>query len=466
MISDQLVPVPSLFFIKNGVPIKIITAATKTSQEIAEAIDLIIKSQSLTAAGASQQFIAAESTVGTSEDVKKEDPKASNQPEEAEIIFEGDVCYRKEKSSDEASGSKEVTSEDPITPEETEDQRQEKIKHALKLIEEKRIARVKEEQRLEKEREVQRRKDGKEFVKMQKWQDEEEFKNLQEERKRDKAEAKAARQRVLDQIEQDKQERAQRFLMSQPTAADQLANEQTKKTPAPAPMVTPPNSTKIQFKLPNGDSEIVTFESIMLFADVHAYVKSDILQGSGIKDFTLATTFPRREFTSADFDKTLLDLNLVPSSVILVIPSKGKTTSNNFNPSTILPTQTDGSFIDMITALFMGLFSPVFTLFAYVGRILTGNRDNAEGVTVESEVGKRKRNEDILTPNDAAKKRNLSAFNQQSQDGETSSSSGAIPKTGAYNRGNPSSNIHRLHQDSESDDEDRKTWNGNSTQQM
>lgn len=434
----------------------------KTADEISTAINSIMK-ENQTAAGARQQFIAAESSsVNTSQQKEKNEESQSN---ETEIVCEGDVCYRKEKKSEEdevASGSNEtVASNAPTTPEETEEQRQEKIKHAMKLIEEKRIARIQEEERLEKEREIQRRKEGQELQKLKKWQDEEELKNLQDERKREKMEAKAARQRVLDQIEQDKKERAQRFQTQ--ISADQSTSEQPKKAPPPAPMATPPNSTKIQFKLPNGDSEIVTFESAMLFADVHAYVKSDILQGSGIKDFTLATTFPRREFSSADFDKTLIDLNLVPSSVILVIPCKAKATSNTFNPSTVLPTQTDGNFFDMISALIMGLFSPVFALFAYVGRLISGNRDenDVENDTTENDAGKRKRNEDVLTPNDAAKRRNLSAYYQQpstSQNEEPSSSK-------AYKRANQA-NIHRLHQDSESDDEDRKTWNGNSTQQL
>lgn len=328
----------------------------------------------------------------------------------------------------------------------------------MKLIEEKRIARIKEEQRLEKEREIQRRKEGQELQKLKKWQDDEELKNLQDERKKEKMEAKAARQRVLEQIEQDKRERAQRFQMAQ--NADQQSTEQPKKTPTPIPVTIPPNSTKIQFKLPNGDSEIVTFESLMLFADVHAYVKSDILQGSGIKDFSLATTFPRREFSSADFNRTLLDLNLVPSSVILVIPSKGKSV-----PSTVLPTRTDENFFSMITALFMGLFSPVFALFAYIGKVVSGNRNNnVENNSSEGDAGKRKRNEEVLTPNDAAKKRNLSAFYQQPQEKEPGTS--GTSKTGVYKRTNQSSNIHRLHQESESDDEERKTWNGNSTQQL
>lgn len=68
----------------------------------------------------------------------------------------------------------------------------------------------------------------------------------------------------------------------------------------------------------------------------------------------------------------------------------------------------------------------------------------------------------------SAKKRNLDALINQPAAGtssQASSPTGTIPKSGAYKRPN-SSNIHRLHQNSDSEDEEKKTYNGNSTQQM
>lgn len=65
-----------------------------------------------------------------------------------------------------------------------------------------------------------------------------------------------------------------------------------------------------------------------------------------------------------------------------------------------------------------------------------------------------------------AKKRNLSRFDHFESEEPSTSQSGAIPKSATYKRMNKSSNIHRLHQDSDSEDEERKTYNGNSTQQM
>lgn len=451
---DQLVPVPSIFFIKNGIPIKVITSALKSVEAIEEAISSVLANDSIPATS-SAQFIAGEIASGSSS-LSTAAAAAAKEETPTEIVCEGDVCYKKESTeSSETAVVKEK--------EETEEEKQEKIRHAMKLIGEKRAERVKEEEKLELEREVQRRKEGKTLIKLKEWQNEQELKQLKDDRLRDKNEAKAARQRVLDQIEQDKKERAQRYQQfASPTTADQPPS--TEKPATPTTPTIPPNSTRIQFKKPDGESEIVTFDADMLFADIHAFVMNDVLNGTNIKEFTLATTFPRREFTSEDFNKTLIDLNLVPSSVIIIIPAKKakRTTSNHFDASNLIPTQTDGSFFDMISALIMGLFSPVFNLFSYVGRLVTGNR-NVANENNDSEAGKRKRNEDVLTPNDAAKKRNLNSyFVQQPEEYQA----GTSQQSGAYKRTSPSSNIHRLHQDTDSEDEDRKTWNGNSTQQM
>lgn len=263
----------------------------------------------------------------------------------------------------------------------------------MKLIEEKRIERIKEEQRLEKEREIQRRKEGQQIVDLKKIKEDQEMKQFKEDRMKDKQDAKAARQRVLDQIEQDKKERAQRFGTS-------TKQTEPKVSPTTPPVTTPTtqaaNTSRIQFKKPDGDTEVVTFDSDMIFSDLHLFVKNDILHGS-VKDFTLAMSFPRREYSQVDFDKTLTELNLTPSAVLLILVGK-KSTFSPGKSRNVLPTQTDGSMTSMLYALFIGLFSPVVALFSYVR-----NYFSRPPITGESpnEAGKRKRNEDLLAANDA-----------------------------------------------------------------
>lgn len=292
------------------------------------------------------------------------------------------------------SGDPTQTQPDAASAKETEDERQDKIRKAMKLIELKRIEKIKEEQRLEREKEIQRRKEGQDLITLQKWKEDQEIKQIKDDQKREKDEAKAARQRVLDQIEQDKKERAKRF-------ATQSSPTEPKASPMTPPKATTPtavpNSSRIQFKKPNGDTEIVTFDSGMMFADLHLFVKNDILQGS-LKEFTLATAFPRREFSQADFDKTLADLNLTPTAVLLIIAGK-RPSSSPSAPSSVLPTQTDGSLLNMLGAVIAGLFSPVMVLFGYLKNLVASR--NQEPVESANEAGKRKRNEELLAPNEA-----------------------------------------------------------------
>lgn len=392
--TDQLVPVPSLFFIKNGIPIKVVTSVVKSSDEIIEAIDGIIKNE--TSSDSVNENAETKKEIPVSQEVPT--PPTTSQPIEPEvktspeIVCEDGVCYKKEpeklpKTSSDAKSDEKV---------ETDEEKQEKIKRAMKLIEEKRIEKINEEKRLEQEREIKRRKEGQQIQNLKKWQDEQELQQLKDERKKEKLEAMEARKRVLEQIEEDKKERARRFNTSV-TATSPEAKESEKPVQVAPTTPTTSDSAKIQFKKPDGEAEIVTFDVTMLFGDLYSFVKSDILQGTNVKDFTLATVFPRHEFTSEDFGKTLLDLNLAPSSVLLIIP--GKKTSNNFtqNRSSVLPTNTDGSFFDMISALVVGLFSPVFALFAYIkGYVFRNGEPSAE-----NDAGKRKRDEESLVANDA-----------------------------------------------------------------
>lgn len=372
--SDQLVPVPSLFFIKNGVPVKIVAGNVKSVKELEEAINGVIKTDLSLAQSSTQTQVAQ--------------PSSSN---DSNVVCEDGVCHKKPNEAEASQSAPNTSSKN-----ETEEEKQEKINKALKLIEQKRIERIKEEQKLERQREIERRKDGQEQQNMKKWQEDQEMKQLKEDRMREKEEAKADRQRVLDQIAQDKKERAQRFA---PQAAEP---KEAPVTPPEAAAKTPvfgiPNSARIQFKKPDGETEIVTFDSSMLFSDLHAFVQNDILRGA-VKSFTLATSFPRREFASADFDKTLADLGLTPSSVLLILSGKRPANSPSA-PSGVLPTQTDGSLLAMLMALVTGLFTPVVTLFNYLKGFVFASGTGAGGESA-NEAGKRKRNEEILTANDS-----------------------------------------------------------------
>lgn len=356
-----------------------VTGTIKTVAELEEAINSVLNNET------SQQQQKAQSSSAPQE------PASAKPIDESEVVCEGGVCYKKPK---EAESPVDQTAQ-PSSPSkvETEEEKQEKIKKALMLIEQKRIERVKEEARLEKEREITRRKEGQALQDLKKWQEDSEIKQLKDDRIKEKAEAKAARQRVLDQIEQDKKERAARFATSPVTPTEAKPVD----TSPPKQPVSNSNTARIQFKKPDGETEIVTFDSDMLFADLHAYVKDDILQGTSIKEFILAQAFPRKEFSQIDFDKTLASLGLTPSAVLLIIP--GKKSVSTSGPSSVLPTQTDGGLFAMLSTVVLGMLSPVWALVGYLRNLVAGNP--AAPVESANEAGKRKRNEELLMANDA-----------------------------------------------------------------
>lgn len=49
--------------------------------------------------------------------------------------------------------------------------------------------------------------------------------------------------------------------------------------------------------------------------------------GNRYGNFSLATMFPRREFTEEDMDKTLQELELAPSASIVLLPVSGAAAS-------------------------------------------------------------------------------------------------------------------------------------------
>lgn len=75
-------------------------------------------------------------------------------------------------------------------------------------------------------------------------------------------------------------------------------------------------------------------------------------------NFTLSTTFPRREFTDNDSNSTLYELELVPNAVILVLPlSRGTVTTNSDN---------------FYLVLFWSFVTPFLNAFRYVKNLIYG----------------------------------------------------------------------------------------------
>lgn len=291
---------------------------------------------------------------------------------------------------------------------------QEKVDRAKELIESKRQQKEKEEQENERLKELERRKMGQNVQQLKKWQEDQELKQLIEDRDREKRENQIARERVLAQIAQD---RAERLSKSQPAPKP---TEPSKVTPSPPKPTL--NVTRLQFKLPEGSSVTKEFQISDTLENVVLFVKSDL----HINNFTLATTFPRKEFTKNDYPSSLLDLQLVPNAVILILP---------MNSSGAVSTHSGEGFI---TSMFWSILTPIFNLFGYIKSFIFGSNSSQT-----------RRN--TIPPNEPV---------------ESTAKSNAKRKAGGDSTVvRRQGNIHRLADRQDSDDEN-STYNGNSTQQM
>lgn len=146
---------------------------------------------------------------------------------------------------------------------------------------------------------------------------------------------------------------------SKPTNETSSNQRQVPKTESGSEFV------RIQFRKQNGESETHNFQSNDQFKVVREFVKVTLLDGK-FKEFSLATTFPRREFIESDDTSTLKELDLYPSAVLLVI------TPTITGPAAVVARS--GGFVNIFNTVFWGILSPIFIILNYFKGFITGRR--------------------------------------------------------------------------------------------
>lgn len=144
----------------------------------------------------------------------------------------------------------------------------------------------------------------------------------------DKLDEAKARARVKAQIEQDKRERAEKAAREKALregkepatsvtsvgAVSNAASTATKSSTTAAGSDNP--QTRLSIRLPYGQPIITTRESSEKLKDTVEWVRNNcnqqIFQGK------VSIPFPRKQFSDAEMEKTLKELDLTPSSVILI----------------------------------------------------------------------------------------------------------------------------------------------------
>lgn len=240
-----------------------------------------------------------------------------------------DECGKLFKNQDEIEYHAAKTNHNSFS-ESTEEKKpltEEEKKAQLALLEERMKQKRKEREEREKaealDRERDRIKSGKELQDAKQRLQEQEMQKLVEQRRMEKIEDQKARERVRAQIEADKQ--ARKLAALGKTAAPSV--------PAPTPAAIPttaPNpkvsyeQARIQLRLPDGRALSQTFGAKEQLSAVRLYLQMHAHEYAQSDNYKLMTTFPKKVFTSEDYDKPLDFLGLVPSAVIIVSKSQGQ----------------------------------------------------------------------------------------------------------------------------------------------
>ncbi|KAI8481308.1 UBX domain-containing protein 1-like isoform X2 [Branchiostoma floridae x Branchiostoma belcheri] len=202
----------------------------------------------------------------------------------------------------------------------TEEEKQEQLRKVQERLKQRRHEKEEQEKKEAIEKEKMRRKQGKELVSIKAQHDYEQSKKLVAERKREKMEERIAKQRVKEQIERDRLERAAKFGKAGTPVAPLPGAAQAPPAPPQVEAAPEPKKdyeqTRIQVRLFNGTALTQSFKVQEELAAVRLFV--ELNRTDGDQPFQLMTTFPRKVFTEEDMHKPLNLLGLVPSAVLVL----------------------------------------------------------------------------------------------------------------------------------------------------
>ncbi|XP_016925921.3 UBX domain-containing protein 4 [Drosophila suzukii] len=248
---------------------------------------------------------------------------------------------------------------------------EERMAEVRNLLEQKRRERVEEEKRRDKENELRRRREGRDSQTQQARTKEQELRNMQEKIRRERQEEQMTRERIRAQIAADRAEQAQRF-----NSSDMNSSTNSAAATAASNAITTESSissvdeTRLQIRLPGGIQRTKSFPAGEVLATVRVYVRNELLAASDVRDFTLATSYPRREFQTEDEVKTLSELNLVPNAVVLVL------TKDQVNRVV----RSGGSLMTMLATVIWAMITPAAKAFDYIHKM--GLRPLTQKLTV------------------------------------------------------------------------------------
>ncbi|KAI9440838.1 ubiquitin-related domain-containing protein [Lactarius indigo] len=206
----------------------------------------------------------------------------------------------------------------------TEEEKQQKLIELREKMNEKRAKKAAEEAKEAKANELIRRKAGKEASQIK-----EDLKNKQilkdlEAKRREKEDDKKALAAIKAQIEADKRSRAQKAAQEKALrdGAAPPAEAAGPSAPSAAPTTTSVpgrefKDTRLQIRLASGGQPLTTtLPSDSTLRQVAEFVAGQTLTVD-VDTVTFTQQFPRKQFSASDFSRSLRDLGLTPSAVLI-----------------------------------------------------------------------------------------------------------------------------------------------------
>ncbi|XP_023154549.2 UBX domain-containing protein 4 isoform X1 [Amphiprion ocellaris] len=454
---SQIYPVvciPSSFFIgENGIPLEVI-AGSVPAEELTKRINRVNQMHAQEIGGGTTVLPEASGPVGMSppDSTATEPASAPTIPAVSEAVATPPAAVTKTtKASLSSAADKDsflatesvaetASSDHAAQCSESEENLDAKVERLTKKLEERREQRKRGEEENEIKKEMERRKMGKDMQDFKRKQEEDKTKRLLEERNREKAEEKAARERVKQQIAMDRADRAARYAKTQEdekAAKQAILQARQAEQEARKEALVRERSTiaRIQFRLPDGSSLTNQFPSQSKLHEARQFAVQEV--GNRYGNFSLATMFPRREFTSEDLNKTLLELELAPSASIVLLPQSGR-------PANTVAQSSGGGLWAVLGTLLYPLLAVWRFLSSFLFATPPPSVAASRGSTQQSNPYT-----NSASASNKAKRETLSKHTLENRPKD-------FKKDGK---------ICRLRTQEDSED-DNNTWNGNSTQQM
>jgi len=210
----------------------------------------------------------------------------------------------------------------------TEEEKKQKLAELREKMAEKRANKAVEEAKESKANETLRRKTGKDMGAIKEEMEKRQALKDAEQKKKDKIEDAKARAAIKAQIEADKKARAEKFAREKALRH----GEEIVDAPASAPTTsgsTAPASavaskdfkeTRLQIRMSTGGQPYTT----TLSSDAPLREVAEFLAGQSmavdVETISFAQHFPRKAFSKSDFSKSLRELGLTPSAVLIATP--------------------------------------------------------------------------------------------------------------------------------------------------